>query len=357
MFVLINFVTMEFSAEQIAGILNGEVVGDIEITVKGLSKIEEGTSGTLSFLSNPKYEEYIYTTGASICIVNSSFTPNKEIPSTLTLIKVEDAYSCFAKLLEFYDQMRKKEPKIESPSFISESATIGSDLYLGAFGYIGDGAIIGNNVVIYPHVYIGENVKIGDNSILHPGVAIYVDCELGQNCIIHSGTKIGSDGFGFAPNENGEFQKIPQIGNVVIEDNVEIGSNCTIDRATMGSTVIKKGVKLDNLIQIAHNVEIGYNTVMAAQVGVAGSAKIGNNVMIGGQAGIGGHLHIADGTKIVAQSGIPSTVKRPATLMGSPGIPLEDFKKSYFGFRKLPQILKRLQDIENKIKELTNVKI
>ncbi len=346
---------MEFSAEQIAGILNGEVVGDADITVRGLSKIEEGTEGTLSFLSNPKYEEYIYTTGASICIVNNSFTPSKSIPSTLTMIKVEDAYSCFAKLLEFYDQMRKKEPKIESPSFIAESATIGSDLYLGAFGYIGENSIIGNNVVIYPNVYIGENVKIGDNCILHPGSTVYVDCVIGNNCTIHAGTIIGADGFGFAPNENGEFQKIPQIGNVIIEDNVEIGSNCTIDRATMGSTVIKKGVKLDNLVQIAHNVEIGQNTVMAAQVGIAGSTKIGNNVMIGGQAGIGGHIHVADGTKIVAQSGIPNTIRKADTLMGSPGIPLEDFKKSYFGFRKLPQILKRLQEIENKIKDLTNV--
>lgn len=346
---------MEFSAEQIAGILNGEVVGDADITVRGLSKIEEGTEGTLSFLSNPKYEEYIYTTGASICIVNNSFTPSKSIPSTLTMIKVEDAYSCFAKLLEFYDQMRKKEPKIESPSFVAESATIGSDLYLGAFGYIGENSIIGNNVVIYPNVYIGENVKIGDNCILHPGSTVYVDCVIGNNCTIHAGTIIGADGFGFAPNENGEFQKIPQIGNVIIEDNVEIGSNCTIDRATMGSTVIKKGVKLDNLVQIAHNVEIGQNTVMAAQVGIAGSTKIGNNVMIGGQAGIGGHIHVADGTKIVAQSGIPNTIRKADTLMGSPGIPLEDFKKSYFGFRKLPQILKRLQEIENKIKDLTNV--
>ncbi len=348
---------MEFSAEQIAGILNGEVVGNTEITVKGLSKIEEGTEGTLSFLSNPKYEEYIYTTGASICIVNNTFSPIKELPSNLTLVKVEDAYSCFAKLLEFYDQMRKKEPKIESPSFISETATIGSDLYLGAFGYIGDGSKIGDNVVIYPHVYIGENVTIGDNCVLHPGATIYTDCILGNNCTIHAGTIIGADGFGFAPNENGEFQKIPQIGNVVIEDNVEIGSNCTIDRATMGSTIIRKGVKLDNLVQVAHNVEIGKNTVMAAQVGVAGSAKIGKNVMIGGQAGISGHIHIADGTKIVAQSGIPNTVRKADTLMGSPGIPLEDFKKSYFGFRKLPQILKRLQEIENKIKELTNIKI
>lgn len=346
---------MEFSAEQIAGILNGQVLGNPETSVSGLSKIEEGTIGTLSFLSNPKYEEYIYSTGASICIVNNSFNPSRPLPTTLTLVKVEDAYSCFAKLLEFYDQMNKKQPKIESPSFIAESATIGNDLYLGAFGYIGEGAKIGNNVVIYPHVYIGENVIIGDNCILHPGATIYNECILGNFCIIHAGTIIGADGFGFAPNEQGEYKKIPQIGNVVIEDNVEIGSNCTIDRATMGSTIIRKGVKLDNLVQIAHNVEIGMNTVMAAQVGVAGSAKIGNNVMVGGQAGISGHLHIADGTKIVAQSGIPSTVKKADTLMGSPGIPLEDFKKSYFGFRKLPFILNKIQELDKKIKELTKV--
>jgi UDP-3-O-[3-hydroxymyristoyl] glucosamine N-acyltransferase len=346
---------MEFSAEQIAGILNGSVEGNPEVTVKGLSKIEEGSEGTLAFLSNPKYEEYIYVTNASICIVNKTFTPSKAIPSTLTLVKVDDAYSCFAKLLEFYDQMRKKQPKIESPSFIAESAKIGNDIYLGAFSYISDNAVIGDNVILYPNVFIGENVKIGNNCTIHPGASIYNDCILGDNCTIHAGTIIGADGFGFAPNENGEYSKIPQIGNVILEDNVEIGSNCTIDRATMGSTIIRKGVKLDNLIQVAHNVEIGKNTVMASQVGVAGSTKIGENVMIGGQAGISGHIHIANGTKIVAQSGIPNTVKKADTLMGSPGIPLEDFKKSYFGFRKLPQILKRLQEIETKIKELTKV--
>jgi len=346
---------MEFSAEQIAAILGGDVDGNISVTVSGLSKIEEGIEGTLSFLSNPKYEEFIYTTGSSICIVNRSFTPVKSLPSSLTLIKVDDAYSCFAKLLEFYDQMRKKEPKIETPSHVSESATIGENIYIGAFAYIGENVTVGDNVTIYPNVYIGDNVTIGNNCVLHPGTTIYSDCKLGNNCTIHAGTIIGADGFGFAPNENGEFQKIPQIGNVILEDDVEIGSNCTIDRATMGSTIIRKGVKLDNLVQVAHNVEIGINTVMAAQVGVAGSAKIGKNVMIGGQAGIGGHLHIADNTKIVAQSGIPNTVKKADSLMGSPGIPLEDFKKSYFGFRKLPQILKRLQELENKIKELTNI--
>ena len=226
-------------------------------------------------------------------------------------------------------------------------------MYLGAFAYIGENAKIGNNVSIYPNVYIGENVEIGNDCVIHPGAAIYAECKIGNNCIIHAGVVIGADGFGFAPDQNGEYQKVPQIGNVILEDNVEVGSNSTIDRATMGSTIIRKGVKIDNLCQIAHNVEIGKNTAMAAQVGIAGSARIGENVMIGGQAGISGHLKIADGTKIVAQSGIPSSVKKAATLMGSPGIPLEDYKKSYFGFRKLPFILTKLNELDKKLKELT----
>lgn len=347
---------MEFSAEQIASILNGEIVGDPTVTVQGLAKIEEGTTGALSFLSNPKYEEYIYTTKSSICIVNNTFVPSKKLPDTLTLIKVEDAYSCFAKLLDVYSQMSKKQPKIENPSFISDSAQIGEGLYLGAFAYIGANAKIGSNVTIYPNAYIGDNVTIGDGSVIHPTASVYENCVVGRNCIIHAGVVIGADGFGFAPDENGEYQKVPQIGNVILEDNVEIGSNSTVDRATMGSTIIRKGVKIDNLCQIAHNVEIGKNTAMAAQVGIAGSAKIGEHVMIGGQAGISGHLHIADGTKIVAQSGIPSTVKKAEVLMGSPGIPMEDFKKSYFGFRKLPFILNKIQEIDKKLKELTKDK-
>ena len=344
---------MEFSAGQIAGILQGEVVGNPETTVNGLAKIEEGTLGALSFLANPKYEEFIYTTKSSLCIVNRSFSPSKPLPSTLTLVMVDDAYACFAKLLDMYSQMTRKQAAIEQPSFISDSAKIGEGLYLGAFAYVGNNVKIGNNVSIYPNVYLGDNVVIGDDTVVHPGACIYNDCVVGKNCIIHSGAVVGADGFGFAPNEEGEFQKVPQIGNVILEDNVEIGSNTTIDRATMGSTIIRKGVKIDNLCQIAHNVEVGKNSAMAAQVGIAGSAKIGENVMIGGQAGIGGHLHIADGTKIVAQSGIPNSVKKADTLMGSPGIPIDDFKKSYFGFRKLPYILKKLQELEQRIKELT----
>lgn len=344
---------MEFSAEQIAGILYGKIVGNPSQIVKKLAKIEEGQEGALSFLANPKYEEHIYSTQSSICIVNTTFEPTKELPSTLTLIKVQDAYACFAKLLELYNNMSKKTPVIENPSYIDSSANIGEGLYLGAFAYIGRNAQIGKNVVIYPNAFIGENVKIGDNTTIHPNVSIYNDCVVGNNCIIHAGAVIGSDGFGFAPNENHEYQKVPQIGNVEIEDNVEIGSNCSIDRATMGSTRIRKGVKIDNLCQIAHNVEVGQNSAMAAQVGIAGSAKIGERVMIGGQAGISGHLFIADDTKIVAQSGIPGSVKKAETLMGSPGIPIDDFKKSYFGFRKLPFILNKIAELEAQVKELS----
>lgn len=347
---------MEFTAEQIAGIIAGEITGNPNVTVSNLAKIEEGTSGTLSFLANPKYEEYIYTTGSSICIVNKTFQPSKPIPDTLTLIRVDDAYSCFARLLDFYDQLRKKAPVREEPHFIAKTASLGDDLYLGAFSYIGENVKIGNNVKIYPNCYIGDNVSIGDNTILFAGVKIYADCQIGQQCTLHSGVVIGADGFGFAPNEKGEFQRVPQIGNVILEDFVDVGANATIDRATMGSTIIRKGVKIDNLVQIAHNVEIGEHSAMAAQVGIAGSAKIGKHVMIGGQAGIAGHLHIADQTKIVAQSGIPSTVKKAETLMGSPGIPIDDFKKSYFGFRKLPFILNKIQELDQKVKELNKDK-
>ena len=343
---------MEFSASQIATIVNGEIIGSSSVIVTDLAKIEEGQEGTLSFLSNPKYEEFIYTTKSSICIVNKDFIPVKPLPLSLTLIKVENSYTCFAQLLELYDNLNKKEAKIEQPSFIDNSAVIGSDLYLGAFAYIGKNVEIGNNVVIYPNVYLGDNVKIGSNTVLHPGVSIYFGCKIGENCIIHAGTVVGSDGFGFAPNSEGVFQKIPQIGNVIIENNVEIGSNCAIDRATMGSTFIREGVKIDNLCQIAHNVEIGENSALAALVAVAGSAKIGKRVMIGGQAAINGHLSIADDTKIVGQSGVVKTVKEAVTLMGTPAIPLNDFKKSSVGFRKLPFILSKLEELEKKIKDI-----
>jgi len=342
---------MEFSAEQIAGILEGTVEGNPGVTVSGLSKIEEGQPETLTFLANMKYEEYIYSTGASIVIVNKEFQPSKSLPESLTLVKVDDAYSCFAKLLEVYNQMRQKQPGIDKNVHISESAKIGEGVYIGAGAYIGEDAVIGNNVKIYPNSFIGDNVSVGDHTLIHPNVSIYHDCKIGQNCLIHAGAVIGADGFGFAPDEKGEFQKVPQIGNVILEDNVDIGANSTIDRATLGSTILRKGVKIDNLVQVAHNVEIGNNSAMAAQVGIAGSTKIGKHVMVGGQAGISGHIKIADKTQIVAQSGIPGSVKRSGkTLMGSPGIEIDDFKKSYFGFRKLPYILNKLRELEEKLK-------
>jgi UDP-3-O-[3-hydroxymyristoyl] glucosamine N-acyltransferase len=342
---------MEFTAAQIAGILNGEIEGDASVVVRGLSKIEEGEINTLSFLANPKYEEYIYSTAASVAIVNKTFVANTNLPSTLTLIRVDDAYACFAKLLEAYNQFRVKKPKIEQPSFIADSAKIGNGLYLGAFAYIADDAVIGNDVKIYPNAYIGDNVKIGDGCVIYAGAKIYADCIIGNHCVIHAGAVIGADGFGFAPNQENGYNKVPQIGNVILEDFVEIGANTCVDRATLGSTILRKGVKLDNLVQIAHNVELGENTAMAAQVGVAGSTKIGARVQVGGQVGISGHIKIADEVKIAAQSGIPNDIRKEGeVLLGSPAIPIDDFKKSYFGFRKLPQILKRLQDIEDKLK-------
>ena len=343
---------MEFTAAQIAGLLNGEVIGNPDVTVSALAKIEEGQEGALSFLSNPKYEPFIYTTGSSICIVNNTFTAQKELPAALTLIKVADAYACFAQLLAIYDSMNKKEAVIEQPCFIHDSAQIGANVYIGAFAYIGANVNIADNCQIHPHVVLQENVTIGENTTIYPSVNVYKECHIGARCIIHAGAVIGSDGFGFAPDANGVYSKIPQIGNVVIEDDVEIGSNCSIDRATMGSTFIRKGVKIDNLCQIAHNVDVDQHTAMAAQVGIAGSAKIGKHVMIGGQTGIAGHLTVADHTKIVAQSGIPSTVKKADTLMGTPAIPINDYKRSHIGFRKLPGLITKIQDLENKLKEL-----
>lgn len=347
---------MIFIAEQIAGMLNGTVEGNPSAEVNALAKIEEGFSGALSFLSNPKYEDFIYTTKSTICIVNNTFSPSKDLPSTLTLIKVEDAYSCFAKLLELYDSMTKEEPRIEQPSFIDASATVGENLFLGAFSYIGKESKIADNVSIYPNVTISKNVVIGEGTTIYSGVTIYRDCVIGKNCTIHSGAVIGADGFGFAPDKNGEFQKIPQIGNVILEDNVDIGANSTIDRATMGSTIIRKGAKIDNLVQIGHNVEVGNNTAMAAQVGIAGSTKVGNNVMIGGQVGLAGHMKVGNRVMIAAQSGVAGDIKDGSKIMGSPGFDSDDYKKSYLGFRRLPRILTRLQELEDQIKELTKDK-
>ena len=316
------------------------------------AKIEEGSEGKLSFLANTKYEEYIYSTKSSICIVNNTFEPSKKLPSSLTLIKVENAYACFAQLLSFYDELRKKEPKIEQPSFISESAIIGNGVYIGAFAYIGENAVIGVHVQIFPNVYIGDNVKIGTNTVVNPGVSIYMDCIVGDSCIIHAGTVIGSDGFGFAPDENGVFKKVPQIGNVIIEDLVEIGSNTSIDRATMGSTIIRAGVKLDNLIQIAHNVEIGKNTVIASQTGISGSTHIAENVVLGGQVGVAGHIHVAKGSQIAAQSGITKTVTLENKQWGgSPLALFRDSLKNQAVYRRLPELEKRIEELEQQLKQ------
>ena len=339
---------MKFTAAQIAGILEGEVVGNPEAEVFKLSKIEEGTEGSLTFLANPKYTNYIYSTKATVTIVNSTFEPEQEI--TTTLIKVEDAYKSFSKLLEYYNQVKLMKSGIEQPSVISDGVTYGSDLYLGSFCYVGKNVTIGKNVKIYPNSFIGDNVTIGDDCVFFAGVRIYSETVNGNRCTIHSGTIIGSDGFGFAPQEDGTYAKVPQIGNVIIEDDVEIGACTTVDRATLGSTIIRKGVKLDNHIQVAHNVEIGENTVIAAQTGIAGTTKIGKNCLIGGQVGFAGHLVIGDGVKIQAQSGIGKNLEAGEVVQGSPAFNYGDFAKSFVHFRNLPKIVTDIEELKNKIK-------
>jgi UDP-3-O-[3-hydroxymyristoyl] glucosamine N-acyltransferase len=338
---------MKFTAEQIAGILEGDIVGNSNVEVFKLAKIEEGSEGSLTFLANPKYTHYIYNTQASIVIVNKTFVPEQSI--TATLIKVEDAYKSFSKLLEYYNQVKNNKSGIEQPSFQSETAVYGDDIYLGAFSYLGENVVIGNNVKIYPQAYIGDNVVIGDNTTVFAGVKLYSETQVGNNCVINSGAIIGADGFGFTPDENGEFQKVPQTGNVIIEDNVDIGSATTIDRATLGSTYIRKGVKLDNQIQIAHNVDIDQNTVIAAQTGIAGSTKIGKYCMIGGQVGIAGHLTIGDHVRVQAQTGIGHRVKDGEKLYGSPAIDYGNYVKSYVHFKNLPKIVKTITDLEKKV--------
>jgi len=336
---------MKFTAAQIAGILQGEVVGNPNAEVFKLAKIEEGTEGSLTFLANPKYNNYIYTTQATITIVNKTFEAEQEI--TTTLIRVEDAYQSFSQLLEYYNQVKLMKSGIEQPSVISENVTYGSDLYLGSFCYVGKNVTIGKNVKIYPNSFIGDNVTIGDDCVFFAGVRIYSETVIGNNCIIHSGSIIGSDGFGFAPQENGSYRKIPQIGNVIIEDDVEIGACTTIDRATLGSTILRKGVKLDNHIQVAHNVEIGENTVIAAQTGIAGTTKIGKNCLIGGQVGFAGHLVIGDGVKIQAQSGIGKNLEAGEVVQGSPAFNYGDFAKSFVIFRNLPKLAADLEALKN----------
>ena len=340
---------MKFTAQQIAEILNGKILGNSNIEVNSLAKIEEGMKGDLCFLANDKYTPYIYSTKASIVIVNNSFLIEGEISATL--IKVEDSYSSFSKLLELYNKMQFNEVGISNKADINKNCTIDDTAFVGAFTSVCEGVYIGKNVKIFHNSYIGKNVKIGDNTIIYPNVTIYHNCKIGSNNIIHSGVVIGSDGFGFAPNKENNYTKISQIGNVIISDDVEVGSNTTIDRATMGSTKIGKGVKLDNLIQIAHNVEIGNNTVIAAQTGIAGSSKIGKNCMIGGQTAVSGHLTIADEVKIAGQSGIASSINEIGKIVQGPmAFDIKDFQRSYVIFKKLPDLYKEINAIKSELK-------
>jgi len=341
---------MEFSAAQIASLLSGTVEGNSAVKVNSIAKIEEGIPGSLAFLANPAYTNYIFTTDASIVLVNKTLHLDKPVKATCTLIRVDNAYEAFAKLLQIYSEGKHARTGIEQPSFISSNAKLGQDCYVGAFAYIGDQVKIGNKVKIYPHVYIGDHCEIGDHTVLFSGVKVYHECRIGKNCTIHANTVIGSDGFGFAPNTEGQaFVKVPQIGNVVIEDDVEVGSNTSIDRATLGSTVLHKGVKLDNLVQIAHNVVIGDNTVIAGLTGVAGSSKVGKNCMIGAQVGIAGHLKIADGVKIAGQSGVGASIEKEGEIVqGSPAFSIGDYKRSYVLFRSLPKLNDRLNELHKK---------
>jgi len=343
---------MEFTAATIAGFLKGEIVGNPDTIVNTIARIEEGKEGALSFLANPKYEPYLYTTKSSVVLVNKSLELSASV--NVTLIKVDDAYESFAALLQIVSKAKPREKGIHTTVVIEPTAVTGKDIYIGAYAYIGENCKIGDNCLIYPHVYIGGNTVIGNNCILHSGVKIYHECVLGEGCTIHAGTVIGSDGFGFAPQSETEFMKIPQLGNVIIEDHVEIGANVAIDRATLGSTIIRKGVKLDNLIQIGHNVEVGENTVIAAQSGIAGSTKLGRNCMIGGQVAFAGHSKIADGVKIGGQSGIPGNIRKEnAVLTGSPAIEHINFLKSSVIFKKLPELKEKIDELEKKIESMS----
>lgn len=341
---------MQFTAQQIGTLLNGIVDGNPDVTVNQLAKIEEATEGCLSFLANKKYEPYLYQTKASIVVVGAHFVPTA--PYTSTLIRVEDAYSAFSVLLDVYNTIKRNKTGIEEPCFIHPTAVIGDDVYIGAFAYIGSNAKIGNNSKIYPQSYIGDNVMVGSDTTIFAGVKVYYDSVIGNNVYIHSGSVIGSDGFGFAPLADGSYKKVSQIGNVIIEDDVEIGANTSIDRATMGSTIIKKGVKLDNLIQLAHNVEIGANTVIASQTGVSGSTKIGENCVIGGQVGIVGHINIANGSQIQAQSGISRTIDVPAKKWaGTPAVPYNQNMRTQVVLSRLPELERRIEELERKLQD------
>lgn len=347
---------MTFSAAQIALLINGTIEGNPDAVVSSFGKIEEAGEGQLSFLANPKYEDYIYTTKASVIIINQGLTLKQAVGSTL--IRVADAYTAFATLLAKYQEIQQQQLSgVQEPSYIAKTASYGKNVFIGAFSYLGEKVKVGDNSKIYPNTFIGDNVTIGDNCVIHPGVKIYHDCKVGNHVTIHAGTVIGSDGFGFAPQADGSFKKVPQIGNVVIENNVEIGANATIDRATIGSTLIKSGAKLDNLIQIAHNVEVGNSTVIAAQSGVSGSTKIGNGVMIGGQAGIVGHIQIGDGAKINAQSGVSKSLEPGKAVTGSPAYDYTSALRSQAVNRRLPELEKRIKELEELVKQLLAEKV
>lgn len=342
---------MNFTAAIIADFLKGKIEGNPEVTVSDISKIEEGQPGTLSFLANPKYEKYIYETASSVVIVNDDFKAKKEIKATL--LRVPNAYESFAALLRLYEQSKPKREGISKLASISDDARLGEGCYVGDFTVIEEGAEIGKGVQIFPQSFIGADVKIGDNCILHPGVKIYESCKIGENCVFHAGSVIGADGFGFVPDENNRFEKVPQVGKVIIEDLVEVGANTTIDRATMGATILREGAKVDNLVMIAHNVEIGENTIIAGQAGIAGSTKVGKNCMLGGQVGLSGHVKIANGVKIAAQSGISKTIKdEDIVIQGSPAFAFGPYQRSYLLFKNLPKLREQVLELEKQVKEL-----
>lgn len=345
------FKYMEFSAQQIADFLQGEILGNASVKVSTFSKIEEGKAGSLSFLSNPKYNHFLYESKASIILVNKDFVPEKEVESTL--IKVENSYESLAKLLSLVEQYKPKKNGVSHLSFVSDSAKIGKNVYIAPFAHVGDFVVIGDYASIDANAFIGENVKIGENATIHSGVVVQKDCVIGNNCVLHPGVVIGADGFGFAPVADGTYKKIPQIGNVVLEDNVEIGANSTIDRATLGSTIIRKGVKIDNLVQIAHNVEVGENTVVAAQSGIAGSTKLGKHCVLGGQVGLAGHIEVADGCSFGAQTGVPSSIKEPNSLhQGTPAMPMGTFRRSSIVHKNLPELQKMVFELQKQVEEL-----
>ncbi len=341
---------MKVTARIVADFTKGELIGNPDVIISDVSKIEEGKKGTLAFLANPKYEKYLYTTEASVVLINKEF--HIDGTPAPTLIRVDNAYDAFTSLLELYAKMAVERKGIEQPSFIDPTARIGENVYIGAFTYIGPGAVIGNNVKLYPQTYVGDNTEIKENTILYPGVKVYHDCSIGRDCTFHSGVVIGGDGFGFVQQPDQQYRKIPQVGNVIIEDNVEIGANTTVDRATMGSTIIRKGAKLDNLIQIGHNVEIGENTVVVSQAGIAGSTKVGKNCQIGGQVGLAGHLKIGDNVKIGAQSGVSNNLKEGETVLGSPALDVSRQIKAMIVYKSLPEMSRRIAELEKEIKRL-----